>query len=236
LAAAVDVFLEQLSLKRSLLDIKRDVEDYDRLIQKWSYKNLDGGLGYNNGLFLYAFARAINPNLYIESGVLRGFSTYIVSAGSCSDCKIYAYDIDLGNIIYRSPKATYFEQDISKAELKIDGNETLIFFDDHVSHYERLRLANLLNIRFMVFDDDVSLLNMHSEESPPLPTINMLLGNKQLPAALEWTVNGRSATADFSSIAEKFDPGRYIYVSAPDLFEITGYHNSSTTSYLIRCP
>jgi len=236
LVKALDEFFNELGLERDTNNIARDISDFDSLMNKWTYKNLAGGLGYNDGLFLFAFMRAANPTFCIESGVWRGFSTYLMDAATSPDCKINAYDINLGSVIYRSPKATYFENDITETPLDIDADTSLAFFDDHVSHYERLQLADALKIRFLVFDDDVTILNVHSDRSPPLPTVSMLFDKGSLPDSLRWTVNGRTAVADFSSITNNIDTRQYIKTTAPDLFEITGYRNSSRTSYLIRRP
>jgi hypothetical protein len=236
LAKALHAFFDELGLERDQAHIARDISDFNSLMDKWTYKNLAGGLGYNDGLFLFAFIRAAKPTFCIESGVWRGFSTYLMDAATSPDCKINAYDINLGSVIYRSPKATYFENDITATPLDIDADTSLAFFDDHVSHYERLLLADALKIRFLVFDDDVTILNVHSDRSPPLPTISMLFDKGGLPESLCWTVNGRTAVADFSSITNNIDTRQYIKATAPDLFEITGYRNSSRTSYLIRRP
>ena len=58
--------------------------------------------------------KIINPELVIESGVMKGFTTYLIDAATNDHCKIFCYDINFDNRIFNSSKARYVNSDISK--------------------------------------------------------------------------------------------------------------------------
>ena len=87
---------------------------------------------------------------------------------------------------------------------------------------------------FLVFDDDLSQLAIHSDGWPPVPTVAMIWNRDNLPAKFEWTCNSTRGTADISSMETDLLVESFHYVTPPDLFDLTGYKNTSRTSYLVR--
>ena len=174
-------FLNSLELDADEPSLVQQIAAYEKLFRDWKHPNLEGGFGFNNGLFLYAFVKAVQPEVIVESGCWRGFTTYLLDAASSSETQLYCFDINLGRLRYASPKAMYFEDDIGNESLDLSGKRVVAFFDDHVSHLQRLALSDAYDIPYMVFDDDVTLLSAHSYGWPPLPTISMLFDEPPAP-------------------------------------------------------
>ena len=141
LVEVITDFLSGLGLKRAAADIEADIQDYDTCFDAAPIRDLAGGMGYNNGLILFAFTRAVGPEKIVESGVWRGFTTYIMDHASGERADVFCFDINLGKVEWRSPRGTYHEEDISTVPLELDGARVLALFDDHYSHYDRLQLA-----------------------------------------------------------------------------------------------
>ena len=57
--------------------------------------------------------KIIEPELVIESGVMKGFTTYLIDAATHDDCEIYSYDINFENNMFNSKKAKYINSDIT---------------------------------------------------------------------------------------------------------------------------
>ncbi len=234
LTTAVSDFLGALSITREAAAITQDIQDYDTLFHSAPIKDLGGGMGYNNGLILFCFARAAGARTILESGVWKGFTTYLLDNASPDDSKLLCFDINLSKVEWRSKKATYYEQDLTTVEVALDNGPKLAMFDDHVSHYDRLAFSHERGFEFLIFDDDVTHLNVHSDGWPPVPSINMVWNVDDLPTKFQWMRGSSIATADFSEIDNTPYVSAYHYVTPPDLFEITGYRNVSRTSYLVR--
>ena len=181
LTAAITEFLEALSLSRDPAAIAQDIEAYDALFHSAPIKDLGGGMGYNNGLVLFCFAKAVGARTIIESGVWKGFTTYLLDNASAEDSQLFCYDINLSKVEWRSKKAQYFEQDLTGVDVAFGDGPTLAMYDDHVSQYDRLAFSHEQGFEFLIFDDDVTHLNVHSDGWPPVPSINMVWNADELP-------------------------------------------------------
>ena len=176
----------------------------------------------------------IQPLKIIESGVWKGFTTYLIDSGSPQEATIKCFDINLSLLEYKSSKAKYYEFDITEFEDILPKNEkSMAFFDDHVSHYDRLLLCIKNKINFVILDDDVTHLNVHSDGWPPIPSANMIFNYNQIPLEFEWVLNGAKASANIQGLNVTEITDFYSYHTMPDLFNLTGYKNSSISSFLI---
>jgi hypothetical protein len=226
-------FLSSLGINRECYEIEKNIIEYDAVFKAWPYKDLSGGMGYNNGLFVFCFARSIYAEEILESGIWRGYTTYILKNSICS-AKHYCFDINLTKVLWKSESAEYFENDINQVSLSFSSDNRLALFDDHVSQYDRLLYANKNNFKYLIFDDDVSHFSLHSDGWPPLPTISMLKNIDNLPTKFEWYCNNIKGIASFN-IPENFNMlDSYYYSIPPDIFDLTGYRNTSQTSYLVK--
>ena len=78
--------------KKTLLN---NIELYDQLFKDRPISDLTGGIGYNKGLILYVLFCHYQPKVSIESGVWRGFTTYLIDNAILDDSELYCFDIDL---------------------------------------------------------------------------------------------------------------------------------------------
>ena len=135
-----------------------------------------GGSGYSRMKNLYDMCMRIRPEVIIESGTWKGNSSWVFR-NACPDAKIYCYDIDFSNLKWRDKSIQYHEYDITNHTAlwgNLDLSKTLIFFDDHVSHLERLYWANEHGFKHLLFDDNFSYEQCKHLKNPPTPTLKML--------------------------------------------------------------
>ena len=231
-------FLKTFLLNISYFEASATLNEYNKLYYNNPFKNKGGGMGYNNGLFFYFFIKFIEPDVVIESGLWRGFTTYLIDHATKNTTQLFCFDINLKLIKYKSKKANYFEFDLNSFDFSkiLKNKKVLAFFDDHVSQYDRLKFCNKNNIKYSIFDDDVSFYNVHSDGWPPIPTISMLFNENLKISQFEWVSNNRKLIANINdAINDKsINAENYIFETPLDLFELTGYRNSSRTTYILN--
>ncbi|RQW62315.1 hypothetical protein [Vibrio viridaestus] len=210
------------------------IEYYDSIFRKGEVSNLNGGMGYNNGLIFFILVSYFSPKSVIESGVWRGYTTLLLDGSTPSDCQLYCFDINLRNTEYRSTKAKYFESDINNIDNILFENFDFAFFDDHVSHYDRLCFCLKNNIKVVIMDDDVSIEQVHSDGWPPIPTAAMVFDYERIPHRFQWQTNGKCAEADIRNLEVKKIKDNYTHVRFPSLYQLTGYKDTSFTSVLVK--
>ena len=234
IVSKISTFYSQLEISINKDVIHDTILEYDRLFRNSTISNLHGGMGYNNGLVCFCFIKSFSPEIVVESGIFRGFTTYLIDNAISDKSLIKAFDISLLNIEWRSRKAEYFESDINDIELNFFNKKTLALFDDHVSHYDRLKYCLDNEIQYVILDDDVSIEIVHSDGWPPIPTANMVFNYENIPHKFEWNSNGKVGRADISNLDCDSIIQKYKYIKMPELFKYTGYMNSSVTSFIVR--
>tara|TARA_X000000950_G_scaffold75036_1_gene93764 strand:+ start:18893 stop:19855 length:963 start_codon:yes stop_codon:yes gene_type:complete len=231
-------FLKNSKLKYRKNQLGKYVEEFESVFIQSPIKEHESGFGYNEGVFFYSIIRIINPEIVIESGVMKGFTTYLIDAATNNNCKIYSYDINLDNKVFNSKKAKYINSDISTQIPLIKNKRTVALWDDHTSQLGRLKFSQEHNIEFNFFDDDLSILNLHSDGWPPIPTISMLKDikhNNIQSDDLHWISRNRKGIAYIKSFQDIdcIEKIRFHKIF-PQLFEITGYRNHSQCSLVIN--
>ena len=229
-------YLNKIKIKFKKNDIKIYVEDYCRIFKNTPIYDMGSGFGFNEGLFLFCIIKTLKPTLVIESGIMKGFTTYLIDAATNKNCKILCYDISFENIEYRSRKAAYFKYDINENPPNLKNQKVLAFWDDHTSQLERLKFSIKNKIKFNIFDDDLSFLNFHSDGWPPIPSINMLFELKKniiKDDTVGWISRGRKGEIWLKKIKYK-EAIKNIneHKIFPNLFSITGYQNHSQCSFV----
>ena len=231
-------FLNSSDLSFDELKIENYLNEFEIVYKKSPVKDQDSGFGFNESIFFYTLLKIINPSVVIESGIMRGFTTYLIDAATNDNCKIYCYDINFENKTYNSKKATYFNSDISLNTPELKDEKIVALWDDHTSQMDRLKFSINNNIKYNFFDDDLSFLNIHADGWPPIPTISMLMDIKNHNLVFDefsWISRNRIGTAyvkNWENINEvqniKF------HKIFPQLFPITGYQNHSQCSLVIN--
>lgn len=231
-------FLKNSKLKYNKKQLTKYVEEFEIVFMQSPVKEHESGFGYNEGVFFYTILRIINPELVIESGVMKGFTTYLIDAATNDNCKIFSYDINFENKVFSSKKAQYNNFDISNKVPLVKNKRAVALWDDHTSQLDRLKFSQEHNIEFNFFDDDLSILNLHSDGWPPVPTISMLNDikqNKIQAEELNWISRNRTGTAYLKNF-QNVDCLQEVkfHKIFPQLFEITGYRNHSQCSLVIN--
>jgi hypothetical protein len=227
-------FFNNLQIKLDVKELITLIEEFDYIFRKFKFKNLEGGFGYNNALYLFIFIRIFKPSRIIESGVFKGFTTYIIDNAAMKNSEIVCIEPNIDRIQYKSARAQYHDKDISQIKLE-DNEDTLVFFDDHVPHIKRINFIKEKNFRYVIFDDDVNISNFFHDGEPPIPTLNMIKNYEYNLKNFEWTYDNKNRHINFEIDKEsKSIFLDYYYYRFLELFEFTGYRTSSFTSILVR--
>ena len=227
-------FGSEFGIKFEKTKLLTSIRRYEEIFRNSKIKDLNGGLGFNNGLFFYVLISHFNPKKIIESGVWKGYSTFLIDDATSIDTKILCFDINLDKREFLSKKASYFESDLTLVSdvdyKKID----FALFDDHVSIYDRLKFCIENEIEIAVVDDDVGVSQVHSDPWPPIPTASMVFNYDKIPKKFDWICNGMQANADISGLKVHDICKYYKYSPFPLLAEFTGYKDVSFTSLLLK--
>ena len=131
------------------------LDDFISLYEKRPIKYNNGGMLFTHMFYFYLVLKNLKPELIIESGIYKGQSTWLIE-NTLPNSKIISIDIDLNNRVYTSKKAEYRSLDFKFNELKDIPDNTLVFFDDHVNHIERIKQSNFFGIKNIILEDNYS--------------------------------------------------------------------------------
>lgn len=218
----------------SMIDL---INEYFDLIKESPIKIDGGGVGVLNGLKLFISVKILKPSTIIESGVWRGFTTFIFDHASSKDTNIFSYDINLDPLLYKgSNKVRFIEDDWFEKtkKIKFQADSTLCFFDDHVSHVQRITEANQLGIKHVIVDDNYPLEQIYVDGWPPIPTVDMCFNNafRELQS-LSWVKNGINYYGNWA--AGDLEECRKLVknkIDYPSLYDECGYQPGSKMSYI----
>ncbi len=199
------------------------VSEFFEVFAQRPVKDNKGGSGFNDGLWIFAFARALDPEVIVESGVHKGHSTWLLRQ-ACPDAEIHSFDVDLSHLVYRDPKGNLEGRDWTEAALpSLEGRTGLAFFDDHVDQARRLREAYERGFRHLLFDDNLPAFNLYATGRPPVPTLEMIMdGGLEPDTEIRWSRNGKTyryvyREADVRGVRRMIDH----YTVLPDLSYLT---------------
>ena len=116
-------------------------------------KNNIHGMMLPHMFAVYFILKKLKPKFVIESGVYKGQSTWLIE-NTLPECEILSIDIDLSQREYISKKAKYSNLDFKLHDFSKIPNETLVFFDDHVNHLERIQQSKFFKIKNIIFEDN----------------------------------------------------------------------------------
>jgi hypothetical protein len=144
-------------LSKSLLSINKNInlelKNFIKIYKDRPIKNNKGGCTINHAFALYYIVKKLKPKLIIESGVYKGQTTWLIEKASPKS-KLICIDINLSQRQYVSKKAKYSDIDFKFHDFSKIPDNTLVFFDDHVNHLERMLHANFFKIKNIIFEDN----------------------------------------------------------------------------------
>tara|TARA_B100000795_G_C22708634_1_gene402599 strand:+ start:116 stop:946 length:831 start_codon:yes stop_codon:yes gene_type:complete len=134
-------------------DIINEIIIFSDIYDDRPIKNNIGGMRFSHAFALYFILKKTKPDLVIESGVFKGQSTWLIEK-TLPSSKLICLDIDLTKRVYISKKADYSNLDFKFHDFSKIPENTLVLFDDHVNHVERVREANFFKIKNIVLEDN----------------------------------------------------------------------------------
>tara|TARA_B100001175_G_C19352812_1_gene563215 strand:+ start:138 stop:923 length:786 start_codon:yes stop_codon:yes gene_type:complete len=152
-------------------EILKEIEIFKNLYEQRPLKNNIHGMRFQHMFATYFILKKFKPSFVIESGVYRGQSTWLIE-NTLPNSKILSIDIDLSQRVYISKKAEYSNIDFKDQNFSNLPDDTLVFLDDHVNHYERLKQAKFFNIKKIILEDNYPI------EKGDFYTINHAINNK----------------------------------------------------------
>jgi len=152
-------------------EILEQLENFKMIYKQRPIKDNIHGMRFQHMFATYFILKKINPSFVIESGIFRGQSTWLIE-NTLPNSKVLSIDIDLTQRVYISKKAKYSSIDFKDHDFSNIPEDTLVFFDDHINHYERLKQAKFFNIKRIIFEDNYS-----DEKRGDFYTINHIIKN-----------------------------------------------------------
>lgn len=184
-----------------------------------------GGGGFSAAMLLWTIAHALRPELVVESGVFRGFTTWVLRQ-ACPDARQHAFDVSFAERQRVEPGVHYHEQDWMALDLSCPAlAPALIYFDDHVDQWKRIREATSRGFRYLIFDDSLPSLALHNDGRAAVPTVDMLFeGGLADGEEIHWrTECGAFSYRHDAAVATQTRALVRRHVRLPDLRFIFGY-------------
>lgn len=151
-------------------------EEFDKIFSSRPDVKGIGSSKYTNCFWEYAIAKSMNPQFIIESGTWKGQSSWVFR-NACPKAEIHCFDISFNNLKWKDESIIYHEHDWWEIVWDCPPRNTLVFFDDHISHEQRLVEAIDRGFKYFLFDDNVPTRDMERFKAPPTPTLSQLLEN-----------------------------------------------------------
>lgn len=207
----------------------QDLENiFDRFAETYARRPLRdnaGGTMFNSSFWLFAVTAMLQPSLIVESGTFRGHSSWMMAEAS-PETRVVTFDVmrDRDRIRHARVEARLGDW-ASDPEFDALPPDTLLYFDDHISHRRRLEQAVERGGRLALLDDDVPAHALYATGAPPVPTRSMM-EDRDLPPGTrcEWERNGKIYAYEFT--AEDRAAGKNLIgwsVPMPDLTPVNLY-------------
>lgn len=147
-----------------------ELNNFIKLYSQRPIKNNIHGIRINHAFAIYFILKKIKPEFVIESGVYRGQSTWLIEK-TVPKAKKLSIDLNLNNRKYISKNVKYSKIDFRYQNFQRIPKKTIVFFDDHQSHIERIMQCKNFKIRHIIFEDNY--IKNHGD----FYTLNHLLKN-----------------------------------------------------------
>ena len=91
------LYFKKFKINSNKSEILNIIKQFQIIFCKSPVRDLGSGFGFNESLILYCILKKINPTKVIESGVMKGFTTYIIDKATSKNCKILSFISLLGS-------------------------------------------------------------------------------------------------------------------------------------------
>ncbi|BAU13361.1 hypothetical protein LEP3755_39000 [Leptolyngbya sp. NIES-3755] len=174
--------VELVDLFRDRATLSEQLEQFADLYDQRPFENT-GGIKFDSAFAYYYFLKRMMPEVVIESGFWRGFSTWLIDA-MLPNIELYCLDpvlmmpVNLESC-YRSPRANYSTQDFSCFGFGLDPSvRTCAIFDDHQNVAPRIEQCLRYGIQDVLLDDNqyeetyhLSITHLIKHNDPILPDL-----------------------------------------------------------------
>jgi hypothetical protein len=152
-AAAADGWLQTQAIapRRQSFDVEHEVRGFFGDYLASPFRGPNGGSRVGNLLWLNLLAKALAPDVIVDSGTFKGASAWALARGN-PKARILSFDIDMSHVLLRVPGVDYIQSDWTQHP--VTGQNILCYFDDHVDQCRRVREAFERGASTLVFDDD----------------------------------------------------------------------------------
>lgn len=206
------------------------------LLSNCPVRQVSGGGGVCAAMLLWTIARALRAQTVVESGVFRGFTTWVLRQ-ACPQATQYAFDITFAERKRTESGVSYHETDWMDATVTASDREhALAYFDDHVDQWRRIREAAARGFRYLVFDDNLPAEALHNDGMAAVPTVDMLFDHRLLDGQeLRWrtgcgTFNYRHDAMQATRTSDLVEA----YARLPDLRFVYGYSPANLTLVVLK--
>ena len=175
-------------------EITTFISDFFELYTNRRLTDNTHGSGFHNAFWIYLFARVLDPELIVESGVWKAHTTWLLEQ-ACPQATIYGFDRNLKHVEYNDLKAILIESDWGTFQFpQFNPEKSFVFFDCHVNNAQRILEAKEKGFKHILFDDNPPIHKIFSH-IPGIPTAAMLesgLGIDQ--PEIKWIWNEKEVT------------------------------------------
>lgn len=165
---------------------------------------IEGGIREKDHLNYWCLGYVLAPEVYIESGVFIGTSLHAF-VRSPHIKKVVAIDPYLETLKVPHediPKCALIDdKDFSQIEFEHLGNESLVYFDDHINTADRILQAYDKGFRYVLFDDSTGLEGVCQRLYPAIPTIPMIMNCEILEPGDELSWSFQSESVDSTRVS-----------------------------------
>jgi len=170
------------------------INDFFELYINRSLTDNTHGSGFHNAFWIYLFARILNPDLIVESGVWKAHTTWLLEQ-ACPNSVIYGFDPKLHHVEYKNLNAKLIKMDWSTYQLpEFDPEKAFVFFDCHVNNAQRILEAKDKGFKHIIIDDNPPVHRLFSL-MPGIPTAAMLHSGLGIEnPEISWVWNGEEVT------------------------------------------
>ena len=159
---------------RDAIPSDEEIGGFIATLQTSPIQQLGGGGSFSAGLLLWTLTKALKPACIVESGVFRGFTTWVLRQ-SQPNARQFAFDISFSERRRVESCVQYREHDWMQSEVRLAAGEPgLIFFDDHMNQWQRISEAAQRGFRYLIFDDSLPAQALCNDGLAAAPTIDML--------------------------------------------------------------
>lgn len=147
-----------MDTKLELFDRQDMLSSLDEFLELYGSRPIQsnpGGMSVNHSWAVWYVMKKLSPSFVLESGVLRGHSTWLIEQ-AVPEAKIICFDVSFRLLEFKSKNASYFEGDLTTFDWGSTEvpKDTVALLDDHQNSLNRLRELYFIGVRRFIIEDN----------------------------------------------------------------------------------